>query len=46
MLDKVYEACASEKEKITIAGSPHARNSIVNPELYWSSVDNFISKYL
>ena len=46
MLEKVYEACASEKEKVTIAGSPHARNSVVNPELYWSSVDKFISKYL
>lgn len=46
MLEKVYEACASEKEKVTIAGSPHARNSVVNPELYWCSVDKFISKYL
>lgn len=46
MLDKNYDACASEKEKVTIAGSPHARNSIVNPELYWNSIDNFISKYL
>ncbi len=46
MLDKVYEACASEKEKITIAGSPHARNSCTDPELYWTSVKNFIIKYL
>ena len=46
MLDRNYEACASEKEKVTIAGSTHARNSVVNPELYWSSVDNFIGKYL
>lgn len=46
MLDKVYDACASEKEKITIFGSPHARNSCANPELYWNSVENFINRYL
>jgi fermentation-respiration switch protein FrsA (DUF1100 family) len=46
MLDKVYEACASDKEKVTIVNSPHARNACSNPELYWNSVCNFISKYL
>ncbi len=46
MLDRVYEACASEKEKITIENSPHARNACVNPELYWNSVIEFINKYI
>lgn len=46
MLDKVYEACAGEKEKVTIPGSPHARNSCANPELYWNSVCDFINKYI
>lgn len=46
MLDSVYEACASEKEKITIPDSPHARNACVDPELYWNSVIEFISKYI
>ncbi len=46
MLDMVYEACASEKEKITIPNSPHARNSCANPELYWNSIINFINKYI
>lgn len=46
MMDKVYEACASEKEKVTIHGSPHARNSCVNPELYWNSIFTFINKYI
>ena len=46
MLDKVYNACASEKEKVTIPNSPHARNSCTNPELYWNSVYNFIKNYL
>lgn len=46
MLDKVYDACASEKEKVTIPDAPHARNSCANPELYWNSVCNFINKYI
>lgn len=46
MLEKVYEACASEKEKVTIPNSPHARNSCVDPELYWNSITNFINKYI
>ena len=46
MLEKVYEACASEKEKVTIENSPHARNACVDPELYWSSIQNFINKYI
>lgn len=46
MLDKVYEACAAEKEKVTIPDSPHARNACVNPELYWNSIIEFINKYI
>lgn len=46
MLDKVYDACASEKEKVTIPNAPHARNSCANPELYWNSVCDFINKYI
>ena len=46
MLEKVYDACASEKEKITIGNSPHARNACVDPELYWNSITNFINKYI
>ena len=46
MLDKVYEAAACEKEKVTIANSPHARNACKDPELYWNSVCNFINRYI
>ena len=46
MLDRVYDACASEKEKITIPDSPHARNACVDPDLYWNSVIEFINKYI
>ncbi len=46
MLDIVYEAAACEKDRITIEGAPHARNSCANPELYWSAVEKFIEKYI
>lgn len=46
MLDRVYEACASEKEKITIPDSPHARNACVDPELYWNSIIEFLNKHI
>ena len=46
MLDKVYEAAASEKEKLVVKGAEHGQSSAVNPEIYWSTVDNFIARYL
>lgn len=46
MLDRVYEAAACEKAKVTIPDSPHARNACVDPELYWNSILEFINKYI
>lgn len=46
MLEKVYDACASEKEKVTIENAPHARNACVDPELYWNSITSFINNYI
>lgn len=46
MLDKVYEAAACEKEKITIPDAPHARSAVAHPELYWAKTDAFVDKYL
>ena len=46
MLDEVYNAANCEKEKVTIEGAGHAQAVTVNPELYWTSIDNFINKHL
>lgn len=46
MLDKVYNAANSEKEKLIIEGAGHGLASTVNFELYWKTVDRFIEKYL
>lgn len=46
MLDEVYNACAAEKDKVSIPKGPHARNACVDPELYWNSIFKFLNKYL
>ena len=46
MMDELYNATSSPKEKLTIIGASHARSSKVNPDLYWSTVENFINKYI
>ena len=46
MMDELYNATSSEKEKLTIKGAGHAKASKVNPELYWSTINIFINKYI
>lgn len=46
MLDRLYEAAACEKEKLTIPNAPHARSVVAHPELYWKKADEFVDKYL
>lgn len=45
MLDEVYDACASpEKEKLVIEAAGHGQAASTDPELYWSTVDDFIAR--
>ena len=47
MLDECYEACASEeKEKLVVEGAGHGLSASTNPELYWSTVDDFLARHL
>ena len=46
MMDKLYNATSSEKEKLTIKGATHAKSDLVNPKLYWSRVNDFLNKYV
>ena len=46
MLDKVYEVANCEKEKLVIEGATHAEAAYINPELYWSKIDNFINEHI
>ena len=46
MLDEVYNAAVCKKEKLVIEGAEHAEASEVAPELYWSTIERFISENL
>ena len=46
MLDELYNASTVEKEKLIINGASHAKASYVNPKLYWSTIENFLNKYI
>lgn len=46
MLDEVYNAANVEKEKVVVEGAEHANSYEVNPQLYWTSIYNFINKYV
>lgn len=42
----LYEAATCEKELLVVPDSAHAISELVNPELYWSTVNSFIGKYI
>lgn len=46
MLDQLYAASNAEKEKLVIEGAVHAKSKDVDPELYWSTITNFLDKYV
>ncbi len=47
MLDKVYHYCYCEdKEMLSIPGAGHGEASWEDPELYWSTVETFLVKYI
>ncbi|WP_053986034.1 alpha/beta hydrolase [Niameybacter massiliensis] len=46
MLDQLYTASNAEKEKLVIEGAGHAKSKDVDPELYWSTITNFLDKYV
>ncbi len=45
MQKPLYDAASCEKEMLIVPDSAHAISELVNPELYWSTVTNFIDKY-
>lgn len=46
MLEPIYQAAACEKEKLVVPGALHAVSALVQPDLYWSTVNEFIKKYI
>lgn len=45
MLDRVYEAAASDKEKFIVEGAGHGLSRVVAGRAYWEKVQQFIDKY-
>ena len=46
MMDKLYDATNSPKEKLTIEGGEHANSDLVSPYLYWLTVEDFLNQYV
>lgn len=46
MLEQNYNACAAEKEKLTVNGAGHIRSVETDRQLYWNTVDAFLEKYV
>lgn len=46
MMDKLYDATISPKEKLTIEGGEHANSDLVSPFLYWLTVEDFLNQYV
>lgn len=46
MMEELFNAAKCEKEKLSINGAGHARCASTDPETYWSSIFNFIDKYI
>ncbi|MGL5694906.1 MAG: alpha/beta hydrolase [Peptostreptococcaceae bacterium] len=46
MMDELYDATKAPKEKLTIKGAEHADADLVNPKLYWNTVNDFLLEYV
>ncbi len=46
MIDKVYEVANVDKEKLIIPKAGHGESVQVDPELYWTTIWNFVDKYI
>ncbi|WP_455538717.1 alpha/beta hydrolase [Terrisporobacter sp.] len=46
MLDEVYNACSSKKDKLIVKGAGHAKSEKLNSDLYWKKVLEFIKPYI
>lgn len=45
MHKQLYDAASCEKEMLVVPDSPHAISELVSPDLYWSTVSDFIAKH-
>ncbi|MBR3869326.1 MAG: alpha/beta hydrolase [Clostridia bacterium] len=46
MMNKLFDACTAEKEKLSVPDAQHANSHEVHPEIYYPAVDKFLEKYI
>ena len=46
MMDELYNATNSEKSKLTVKNAGHGKADLVNPDLYWNTISDFLDKYM
>ena len=46
MLDKLYNACSSKKDKLIIKDVGHAKSESLKSDLFWNKVEDFIKPYM
>ncbi len=46
MMDKLYNATNSPKEKLTVEGAEHANSDLIAPFLYWLTIEDFVDQYV
>lgn len=46
MMDKLYNATSSPKEKLTVEGAEHSNSDLIAPYLYWLTVNDFVEQYI
>lgn len=46
MLDRVYDACSAEKEKLSVPDALHAESVDIHPDMYWAKIKSFIAKHI
>ncbi len=46
MHEELFESAVCEKEKLIIYGAGHAESHIINKELYWNTIEQFIKKHI
>src|SRR5699024_4928383 len=46
MMEELYAAANTEKEKLTIPGAGHIQAVDVDPELYWQTIWNFTGRFV
>lgn len=46
MMDILYNACAAEKEKLSVPDAEHDQSCAMHPEMYWEKTDAFVAAHM